>query len=32
VPRNVPLSGSKALISLAIKLKLPTNRSPLAVA
>jgi len=27
VPRNVPLSGSKALISLATKLKLPTSRS-----
>ena len=28
VPRNMPVSGSKALISLATKLKLPTSRSP----
>src|SRR5438094_303348 len=29
VPSKAPVSGSKALISLATKLKFPTNRSPL---
>jgi hypothetical protein len=29
VPWNAPVDGSKALISLAAKLKLPTSRSPL---